>query len=127
VTHKDIRALFDAESDPLEDCPTPQTKRTEPYRRTEDRDGDRFIGCPVWWFKAALAVVKGEKEFAVAIYLWRLRTLHRSKTVDVTNAGLRKLGVDRQAKYRATRRLAKAKLISVKRRGFAALRVTFLR
>jgi hypothetical protein len=88
---------------------------------------DRHIGCPLWWFVAALTATRGAKEFAVAIYLWRLRVVSRSKTVEVSNAELRKLGIDRRTKYRAAHRLADAKLVRVKRRGNSSLEITFLR
>jgi hypothetical protein len=88
---------------------------------------DRHIGCPLWWFVAALAATKGAREFAVAIYLWRLRVVSHSKTVEVSNAELHRLGIDRNVKYRAARRLTEAKLVRTKRRGNSSLEITFLR
>jgi hypothetical protein len=98
---------------------------TKPASKVPPRE--RHIGCPLWWFEAALTATRGAKEFAVAIYIWRLRVVSRSKTVEASNAELRKLGIDRHTKYRAVRRLADAKLVQSRRRGNSSLEITFLR
>jgi CRP-like cAMP-binding protein len=91
-------------------------------------DMSRHIGCPLWWFKLVFPIVRGKNELAVALYVYRLRMIHRSRTITVTNERLlAELGIDRFAKYRALRRLTSAGIITIKRRGWAAIEVTFIR
>lgn len=102
-----------------------------PARRRAARitDGGRHIGCPLWWFTLVFPIVRGKNELAVALYIYRLRMIHRSHTVVVSNERLlTELGIDRYAKYRALRRLADAGVIILKRRsGKRALQVKFSR
>jgi hypothetical protein len=118
-----VDEVFDAGSD--DPLALPARARQE----VRVSSGDRFIGCPRWWFKAALVATKGAGAggFAVAIYLWHLRVKCHSKTIKVTNVELREFEIDRRTKYLALRRLAAAKLIRVKSRGKFALEVSFLR
>jgi hypothetical protein len=101
----------------------------KPARRTARAAvGGRHIGCPLWWFKLVFPIVRGKNELAVALFLYRLRSIHRSRTIAVTNAHLMaELSIDRFAKYRAIQRLADAGILTVKRDGKRALRVTFQR
>lgn len=88
--------------------------------------GSRHIGCPLAWFKRVYPVVRGKGELAVALYLYRLRTIQQSRTVAISNERLlTELGIDRYAKYRALRRLAQAGIITVKRHGKKAVQITF--
>jgi hypothetical protein len=88
---------------------------------------DRHIGCPLSWFKLVFSVVRGKNELAVALLLYRQRSIRRSKTIAVSNLGLlAELGVDRFAKYRALRRLADAGLVVVKQNGKQVPEVTLL-
>jgi hypothetical protein len=101
--------------------PAPKTKR-----KPESRE--RFIGCPLWWFKAVYPVVQSKNELIVALALWRLRKIYARRTVTVANAYmLAELGINRWTKYRALKRLADAGLITVKREGNHALVITFAR
>jgi hypothetical protein len=85
----------------------------------------QHIGCPLWWFVAIFPVVHSKKELAVALYIYRLRAVRHSQTVAVSNTGLlAELGIDRQTKYRALKRLAGAGLATVKRNGKSSLEVT---
>jgi CRP-like cAMP-binding protein len=91
-------------------------------------DTARHIGCPLWWFRLVFPIMRGKNELAVALYLYRLRSIRRSRTVVVTNERLlTELGVNRFAKYRALRRLADAGIITLRQGGQAALEVTFAR
>lgn len=75
------------------------------------------IGCPLAWLRDVFPVVHGKNELAVALYLYRLRTVRRSRTIKVSNARLLdELGINRFAKYRALRRLADAGIITVRYR-----------
>jgi CRP-like cAMP-binding protein len=71
-------------------------------------------------------IVRGKNELAVALHIYRLRMVRRSRTVTISNGGLlAELGIDRFAKYRALRRLADAGVIKVKRHNRRAIEVTF--
>ena len=86
----------------------------------------RHIGCPLSWFKRVLPVVRGKNELAVALYLYRLRTVQHRQTVVVSNAPLlAELGIDRYAKYRALRRLAGAGIVTLKRDNKRATTIIF--
>jgi hypothetical protein len=88
----------------------------------------RHIGCPLWWFRLIFPVVHGKNELAVALYLYRLRAVRRSRTIVVSNERLlAELGIDRYAKYRALRRLADAGVITIKRRNKRTLEIVFRR
>ena len=86
----------------------------------------RHIGCPMWWLKAVLPVVHGKNEVAVALFLYRLRVIYRSRTVPVTNVRLfAELGIDRRTKYLTIKLLERAGLITVERHNQRALKITF--
>ena len=88
--------------------------------------GGRHIGCPLWWFTLVFPVVRGKNELAVALYLYRLRSIRRSRTVAVSNERLlNEMGINRYSKYRALRRLADAGIIQVERHNRRALVVSF--
>jgi hypothetical protein len=92
-------------------------------------DSARHIGCPLSWFLLVFPIVRGKNELAVALYIYRLRSIQRSRTVKVSNTRLlTELGIDRFAKYRALRRLAGAGIITLKRRSAGrSLEVVFKR
>jgi hypothetical protein len=96
----------------------PDDLTLEPTSRGRGRASNsaRHIGCPLSWFVQVFPVLRGKNELAVALYLYRLRTIQRSRTVRVSNVRLlTELGIDRFAKYRALRRLAAAGIITLKR------------
>jgi hypothetical protein len=89
-------------------------------------DADRHIGCPLWWFALVYPAIRGKGELAVALYLYRLRVIQRSRTIKVSNERLSaELGIDRFTKYRALRQLAAAGIVKVKRHNKRALEITF--
>ena len=72
--------------------------------------------------------MRGKNELAVALYIYRLRIIRRSRTVVISNTGLLiELAIDRYAKYRALRRLADAGIVQVRRHNKRALKVVFVR
>ena len=85
----------------------------------------RHIGCPLWWFTWVYSVVRGKGELAVALYLYRLRVVQRSRTVKVSNVPLAKLGIDRYVKYRTLKRLATAGVITVRRKPHRSHEIVF--
>jgi hypothetical protein len=106
--------------------PRPAVERQR-TAKSAAKDSDRFFGCPMWWLDAVLPIVKSKGELVVAIYLFRLRSVRHSKTVDVSNEWLLAHGIGRYTKSRVFRRLTQAGLIRVKQKGMASPRVTFLR
>jgi hypothetical protein len=99
-----------------------------PQRRPRSTADSRHIGCPLSWFRLVFPIVRGKNELAVALFIYRQRAIHRSRTVVVTNARLlADLGIDRYAKYRTLRRLADTGLITIRRHNKRALEITFLR
>src|SRR5262245_20543178 len=122
----DFADLFhDDSTDPLDDKPPPTPKRS---RRVRVAGDTRYIGCPLWWFKLALSIMPhSSHELAVAIYVYRLRLVHHSKTVSISNERLAaELGVNRSATFRALQKLAEAGAIRIKRRNKQAWTVTFI-
>jgi hypothetical protein len=96
--------------------------------KSGNREVGRHIGCPLWWFRRALAAVKSKDQLAVALYLYRRSVVCKSATVRLSNNGLREdLGVGRTAKYLALKNLAAGGLISYEIRDGNATLVTILR
>jgi hypothetical protein len=90
------------------------------------QNASRHIGCPLSWFKRVFPVVRGKNELAVALYLYRLRSVQHRRTVVVSNAPLlAELGIDRYAKYRALKRLAGAGIVTLKRDNKRAITIVF--
>ena len=86
--------------------PTSRAANKEPPK-------DRHIGCPLAWFKRALAAVKSKDQLAVALYIYRRSVVCKSTTIPVSNKGLQDdLGIGRGAKHRALKCLAAAGMIS---------------
>jgi hypothetical protein len=111
--------------DPFDDPLWQQADATVANRGRPDRP---FIGCPLSWFKRVFPVVHGKNELAVALYLYRLWKVSRSRTMAVSNERLvAELGIDRYAKYRTLKRLAEAGIITLKHDHKRSLRVTMQR
>jgi hypothetical protein len=108
--------------DPFDD---PLWQRAEAAAAKRNKPDERFIGCPLWWFKRVLPVVQGKSELAVALAAYRLQAALRSRTVAVSNVYLARLGIDRFAKYRAFDRLEAAGLIVIRRRNKQTLEIEF--
>jgi hypothetical protein len=96
------------------------------HRKVRAHPPSGHIGCPLSWFNLVFPVVRGKGELAVALYIYRLRSIRRSRTVLVSNVRLSiELGIDRYTKYRALKRLAQAGVITVRRHNKKALEVVF--
>jgi hypothetical protein len=88
---------------------------------------DKLIGCPLWWFHCVYRLSETKGQFAVGIYLSRLRSVHKCDTFDVPNRELEALGITRWVKYRALQRFAAAEIIGISRKTpKSALTVTIL-
>jgi hypothetical protein len=69
-------------------------------------------------------IARSKGDLAVWLWLWRLRSIRRSRTVKVSNNGLVDLGITRYTKYRSLKRFAEAGLIDISRRDGNAMVVT---
>ena len=79
------------------------------------QQGRRYMGAP-WAFWVALRAAKlWWVAVALGIYIYRRTKVTRSAMVTLPTAELAELGIDRYAKYRALRQLARAKLIRIER------------
>jgi hypothetical protein len=88
------------------------TKSRKPPRH---KPGEKFLKGPIplkWLTRAAK---QPGKTLHIAIALWFLAGLKRKRTVALSDAVPRVLGVDRYAKYRALNALEEAGLVSVER------------
>jgi hypothetical protein len=94
----------------------------------DPQDGDRHVGCTMEFLRRAVQATTTSGELAVALYLYRLCKIRRSKTVKVSNGVLeRELGIDRYVKCRALGKLENGKLIRKHtRKGYEAVSVTLL-
>ena len=109
--------------DPFDD---PRWQRAETMATARSKPNQRFIGCPLWWFKRVLPITRGKNDLAIALAVYRLRIVQHSRVVTVSNAYLAGLGINRYAKYRGLRRLANAGLFVIRRHNKRALEIEFL-
>src|SRR5262245_61283009 len=79
-------------------------------------DSGGHIGCPKSWFNKVIKAAHGKHDIAVAMYLYHWHIVRKRRTVPVPNGDLDRLGIKRNAKYRALERLEKAGLIAVRHR-----------
>jgi hypothetical protein len=112
--------------DPFDD---PLWKAAEEAARAPRRRRSReFIGCPMWWLKWVFPLTRSVEQLVVALYLYRLRAVRRTKTIQLSNVALEKdLGLSRFTKYRTLDRLEEAGVLKVGRRDGRSLTVTLLR
>ncbi len=111
--------------DPFDD---PLWKAAEKAARGKRRRRSKeFVGCPMWWLRWVLPLTRSSEQLAVALYLYRLRIVRRSKTIRLSNVALENdLGLSRYAKYRILARLEEAGVLKVGRRDGRSLTVTLL-
>jgi hypothetical protein len=113
--------------DPFDDPLWKAADKTARARRRRRRNRTH-IGCPMWWLRAVLPLARSAEQLAVALYVYRLTIVCRSKTISVSNQSLKEdLGVGRFGKYKMFARLEEAGLWRVKHRNKHALEVTLLK
>jgi hypothetical protein len=97
-----------------------------PSKPPRPKLGAKFLRGPVplEWLSRAAALPGRSLHVAVAV--WFMAGLRKSRTVPVSNVTGLKFGLDRNAKYRAREWLENAKLISVERQVGRAPIVTIL-
>ena len=117
---------FDPGNFRLCEKPTNSTRKVQaPFRRRLSLDAP-FLAGPVDMEWLSQARKLGVTALWVGIVLWHLRGLRKSNSIIVSNMTMRKWGIEPDAKTRALRKLEKAQLIAVERRGRRSPMVTIL-
>jgi hypothetical protein len=116
-------SLFE-DGDPFDD---PAWQAAELMAGAPPRPADGYITCPLAWLAQVRLVVRSVDQLLVAQVLYRRCLVQRSKTVDLPNGELRKLGISRQTKYRALAELEEAGVLTVGARNGRSIRVTLHR
>ena len=95
----------------------PAHGKTQPAstRPPRHRAGEKFLKGPIPWSWLAAAAHQPGKALQVAIVLWFLSGVKRARTIALSGAVLRGIGVNRHAGYRALAALEEAGLVSVVR------------
>lgn len=86
----------------------------------------RFLKGPVPWHWISRAAALDGRALEVGLCLWRLFGATKSKTVRLSNHEVAALGVDRHAKSRALKALAKAGLVQISFARGKSVEVTIL-
>jgi hypothetical protein len=86
----------------------------------------RFIAGPIPVSWTCRASQLGVKSLLVGLALWHIRGLRKHDTFIVSNLMLHDWGVERDAKARALRKLERAGLIAVERRGKRSPQITLI-
>jgi|GEM_PF-716843 len=89
-----------------------QKTNTKPPRH---KPGEKFLKGPIPWIWLVTAAHQPGKALHVAIVLWFLAGVKRTRTVALSGTVLRALGVNRHSSYRGLAALEQAGLVSVER------------
>ena len=81
----------------------------------QHRKGERFLKGPIPMHWLSKAIPLSGKELAVAIVLWHFAGMLDTSIIKLTNAKVRRFGLDRYAKTRGLEGLEKAGLVRVER------------
>jgi len=90
------------------------------------KEGELFLKGPIPWIWLSKAASLSGRAIQVALTLWLLAGIQKSKTIKLSHARLRELGVDRFAAARGLDALELAKLVSVVRANGRSPVVTLL-
>ena len=95
--------------------PESKAKPTTSTAPPRHKPGEKFLKGPIPWAWLAKAAHQSGKALHVAIALWFLAGVKRKRTVALSGAVLRTLGVNRHSGYRGLAALEQAGLVSVER------------
>lgn len=124
MTDDGFEKLFQGDIDDLAAAALPLPA----HNKKANTDPARHIGCPLWWFNAVFPIIRSKNELVVALILYRQHMIEGDRTIAATNGRLMaEMGISRFTKYRTIRKLEKAGLVTVQRRGKRAPKVTFPR
>ncbi len=105
--------------DPLDpqrlSLPTRTDRRATGTRPPRHRPGEKFLKGPIPWNWLSSAAREPGKALHVAIVLWLLAGIKRTRTIALSGSVLRGLGVNRHSGYRGLGSLEAAGLVSVVR------------
>jgi hypothetical protein len=94
--------------------PEQQAKKgAAPKPKQNRQHRGKFVRVPVLWFEQLSSIAAYGVTCRVALHLLHEAWRTDSRTVKLTNAALRKIGIGRQGKARALAQLRKAGLIAV--------------
>lgn len=82
---------------------------------SRQRRSDRFLKGPIPWYWLTSAAQQPGQALHVAIVIWFLSGLKKSRTIALSGSVLRTMGVNRHAGYRGLIALEKAALVTVER------------
>ena len=88
------------------------------------RPADGYVACPLTWLARVLPVLRTSDRLTVALLLYRQCLVRRSKTVNLPNGELAKIGIGRMTKYRVFLLLEEAGAITIEARNGHSIRVT---
>ena len=91
--------------------PNPKTNTNPPRHKP----GERFLKGPIPWTWLVKAAHQPGKALHVAIVLWFLVGVKKTRTVALSGSDLRGLGVGRHSTYRGLAALEQERLVSVER------------
>jgi hypothetical protein len=112
--------LFD-DSDPFDDL---LWQQAADMAEAPPRPGKGYVTCSLAWLARVLPVLRTSDRLAVALLLYRRCLIQRSRTIDLPNRELAKLGLGRMTKYRALLLLEEAGAITIEVRNGRSIRVT---
>jgi hypothetical protein len=75
--------------------------------------GQKFLKGPIPWEWLSKAATRPGKALHVAIVVWHLANLNRSRTIKLSGKRLREFGVNRYSAYRGLRQMQRARLVKV--------------
>jgi hypothetical protein len=88
------------------------------------RPAKGYVLCPLAWLARVLPIVRTADRLAVVLLLYSRCRVRRSRTVDLPNGELTKLGIERKTKYRTLRLLEEAGALTIEARNGRSIRVT---
>jgi hypothetical protein len=88
------------------------------------RPAKGYITCPLSWLAHVRPLVHSADQLLVLLVLYRRCLVQRSKTVDLPNGELTKLGVGRMTKHRTLLLLKEAEAVTIEHRDGRSPRVT---
>jgi hypothetical protein len=109
------------DDDPFDD---PAWQRAVDIAGALPRPPEGYVTCPLVWLSRMLPVLRTSDRLVVAMLLYRQCLMRRSKTVDLSNNELAKLGIGRMTKYRALTLLEEAGGATIGTSNGRSIRVT---
>ena len=110
-----------ADGDPFDG---PLWEQAELMAGAPPRPSKDYVACPLAWLARVLPILRASDRLAVAQLLYKQCLTRRSKTVNLSNNELSKLGIGRMTKYRALVLLQEAGAVTIEAHNGRSVRVT---